>query len=80
MHFDRFDILEAYYLFGCHYSSGQTSKEYKYLTRIIRLGFKPASNLNVDSLSYNGREIFDNLVGEGGAYKEPKKRKNYLVG
>ena len=78
--FDRFDILEAYYIFGCQYSAGQFSKEYKYICRAIAVGFKPASNLNVNSLSYNGREIYDNLVNESKNYVQPKKLTNRLAG
>lgn len=62
MYFDRFDICEAYYLFGSDYHSGQFSKEYAYIGRALNLGFKPGASLRYESLSENGKEIYDNLV------------------
>jgi len=64
MYFNRFDICEAYYLFGTLYHSGQYSKEYAYLGRLIKCGFKPGRSFGEDSLSENGRAIFDNLVAK----------------
>jgi len=60
--FDRFDIVSAYYLFGCDYSSGQGSKEYGYVCRALNTGFKPGLLFSYDSLSDNGKEIYDNLA------------------
>ena len=62
MYFDRFDICSAYYLFGSLCNSGQGSKEYAYLSRAEKCGFKPGSNFRIESLSENGREIYDGLV------------------
>ena len=73
MYFNRFDILSAYYLFGSLYQSslrsskaslhpGQGSKEYAYLSRAEKCGFKPGPNFRIESLSENGREIYDGLV------------------
>lgn len=64
MQFDRFDILSAYYLYGSEYHSGQGSKEYAYMGRASNCGFKPGLSLSYESLSDNGKEIFDNLVAQ----------------
>ena len=58
--FDRFDIVEAYYLFFCHFHEGQWSDKYSRLSKMSRY-FKPRCNLSVETLTENGREIYDNL-------------------
>jgi hypothetical protein len=60
--FDRFDVCEAYYLYGSLYHSGQGSKEYAYMGRAHNLGFRPSASFSYESLSDNGKTIFDNLV------------------
>ena len=62
MHFDRFDICEAYYLFARDYHGGQGSREYAYLGRLSNLGFKSGPFLEVSSLNENAKEIYDSLV------------------
>lgn len=59
MHFDRFDICEAYFLalMECH--GGQWSKEYARLCRLMSY-FKPPPNLTTETLTENGREIYTN--------------------
>jgi hypothetical protein len=60
MHFDRFDICEAYFLAltDCH--GGQWSAEYARLCKLTRPGFfKPSPFLAVESLTENGREIYE---------------------
>jgi hypothetical protein len=64
MFFDKFDICSAYYLYGSEYHSGQFSKEYAYMGRALNLGFKPSDSLSYESLSENGKEIYDNLVSQ----------------
>ena len=64
MYFDRFDILEAYYLFGSLYHGGQFTKEYAYMGRALNCGFKPSPLLCAKSLTDNGRDIFCKLVSE----------------
>jgi hypothetical protein len=61
MYFNRFDIVEAYYLFLSEYHEGQASRRYARLCKMQRY-FKPAWNFNWDSLSDNGKEIYYNLV------------------
>lgn len=62
--FNRFDILSAYYVYGSDYHSGQFSKEYAYIGRVLNCGFRPADSLSYESLSDNGKEIYDNLVSQ----------------
>jgi hypothetical protein len=64
MYFDRFDVCEAWYLFACDYHSGQWSKLYQVFGRLQKLGFKPSPMLSYESLSDNGKVIYNNLVGE----------------
>lgn len=61
MHFDRFDICEAYYCFAMDYHEGQFSKKYKYIGRCHNLGFKPRPNLSWKTLSENGKWIYQKL-------------------
>lgn len=62
MHFDRFDICDAYYKFAAEYHSGQFSKEYKIFGRLNKIEYATAV---FGKLSENAQEIFDNLVKEG---------------
>ncbi len=67
MEFNRFDILQAYYLYGSEYHSGQGSKEYAYIGRVLNTGFQPGAwGMSYDSLSDNGKAIYDNLVAKRG--------------
>ncbi len=61
MYFDRFDIVEAHYLYCADYHSGQGSALYAKLCRIGRY-FSPRPNLSYETLSENAREIYDNLA------------------
>lgn len=64
MHFDRFDICNAYYLFAILYHEGQSSKTYEIFGRLDRMGYNPSPLLSFDPimLNDNEREIFDNLI------------------
>ena len=66
MYFDRFDIAEAYYLFFAHYHEGQASKKYRRLSCMSRY-FKPSPLLSVETLTENGREIYEALAAREGA-------------
>jgi hypothetical protein len=68
MHFDRFDIVEAYYLALTHCHAGQWSREYARLCRMARY-FRPSPMLSVDSLTDNAREIYESACARmlGGA-------------
>lgn len=62
MYFDRFDIVEAYYAFFCDYHEGMYSAKYRRLCRILEY-FNPSPLFNgYESLSSNGKMIYDNLV------------------
>lgn len=58
MYFDRFDICEAYYLAFSHCHAGQWSREYARLCGMLRY-FKPSPALDVDTLTGNGRAIYE---------------------
>jgi len=58
MYFHRFDIAEAYYLALSHCHGGQWSREYARLCKLSRK-FKPSPMLDVETLSENGREIYE---------------------
>lgn len=63
MTFDRFDIAEAYYLFFCHYHEGGGSTKYRRLSRMLRY-FKPSPLLSLETLTENGREIYEALAAK----------------
>ena len=58
MYFDRFDIVEAYYLFFVDYHEGQASEKYERLCKIQ--GYYSRVE-RYESLTENGREIYDRL-------------------
>jgi hypothetical protein len=59
MEFNRFDIVEAHYLFLTQYHEGQWSEKYSRLSKITTY-FKPARS--GITLTDNGLEIYNNLV------------------
>lgn len=61
MYFNRFDIVEAYYLALSHCHTGQSSKEYKRLSQITEY-FNPSFNLSYETLSDNGKIIYQNVI------------------
>jgi len=60
--FDRFDIVEAYWCYMVEWHGGQGSKEYKLTCVFHRLRFHPRPDLCADTLTENGRAIYDALV------------------
>jgi hypothetical protein len=58
MYWDRFDICEAWYLALAHCHGGQASREYSRLCKLMTY-FRPSPFLSVNSLSENGREIYE---------------------
>ena len=66
MYYDSFDIVEAHYAYYCDYHSGQGSIGYEQICRIkYRMQFKPSPLFTgYNSLSENGRVIYDNLVSQ----------------
>lgn len=66
MYFDRFDIVEAHYSFYSDFHSGQASYFYERLSRIGEY-FRPGAMFNgYDSLSENGKIIYDDLMQKYG--------------
>jgi hypothetical protein len=63
--FNRFAILNAYYMFASLCHSGQGSKEYAYFGRLDKIGYRPSLGVtshNPDRLDEDSREVFDRLV------------------
>jgi len=58
MYFDRFDIVEAWYLALAHCHGGQLSDEYRRLSKITQY-FRPSPMLSVETLSENGQVIYE---------------------
>jgi hypothetical protein len=61
--YDKFDIVEAYYVYFVHNHMGQWSKEYKRLCHMSNY-FRPGLFIKERgylSLTDNGKEIHDNL-------------------
>ena len=67
MYFDRFDICEAYAVLEWNWHSGGILQERPSNQRrnmstdfqLARMRFKPRPNLCYDTLTENGREIYD---------------------
>lgn len=63
MYWDRFDIIEAHYAYYTENHGGLWSPEYRRLCRIGEY-FKPGLGRNgYQSLTENGKAIYDNLAG-----------------
>jgi len=69
MYYDRFDIVEAYLIFYTNYHGGQTSREYKRLSK-IKTYYKPPQGwgYRYEDLRRNGKEIYKELVQERQRY------------
>lgn len=73
MYWDRFDIVEAHYTYCMDWHGGQWSPEYAKLCRISRY-FKPGTMFQgFETLSENGKEIYEALVRKH--QRKGKKRK-----
>ena len=77
-HFDRFDICEAHAVLEWDYNLGGLLRERPSNQRrreataiqLIRMQFKPRPDLSYETLTENGKEIYDELVMK---YKLPKE-------
>lgn len=77
-YFDRFDICEAYCALEWDYNKGGWLHERPSNRRrmesigvqLHRMQFKPAPNLSYNTLTDNGREIYDQAVERFGLPKE----------
>jgi len=68
--FDRFDLCEVHYLIECDYNingwlperpSNRRRNEATYV-QLYRMGFRPSPLLAYETLTDNGRDIYDLLV------------------
>jgi hypothetical protein len=64
MEWNRFDIVEAHYAFAVDYHEGQRSALYARQCRISQYFTPGATWQGYDSLSENGREIYEQLATE----------------
>ncbi|MCK5922633.1 MAG: hypothetical protein KAG66_16950 [Methylococcales bacterium] len=62
MYFDRFDIVQAYYLFYSHYHEGLPCGSYQRLCHIKTMYRPNHSDQLLSGLTDNGRVIYDRLV------------------
>lgn len=64
MYFNRFDIVEAHYMYYTNYHGGMHTTEYARLSKILTY-FTPSPLLRTeDDLEENSRMIYDSLVQE----------------
>jgi len=65
MNFNRFDIVEAYYVYFVNFHSGQNSVEYKRLIKMLNY-FTPSKSLRdkpcIDQLENTGKQIYSALL------------------
>lgn len=69
MEFDRFDIAEAYSVYSMHWNINGSTRRDVVLGRNIgvqlsRLRFRARPDLDEDTLTENGRYVYDNLVAK----------------
>jgi hypothetical protein len=71
MYFDRFDIVEAYYVFFVNYHEGQWSEKYRRQCK-MQSYFKPSLSVQNGKLDGNALEIYNALVENemGADFKE----------
>jgi hypothetical protein len=59
---DRFDICDGYYVFGMLHHTGMGSREYGYLSRLVKLGHRPSPAVQAGKLSSEGaRAVYRGL-------------------
>ena len=65
MNFNRFDIVEAYYVYFVNFHNGQNSVEYKRLNKMLTY-FTPRKSLRDDpcmnQLEDTGKQIYSDLL------------------
>ncbi len=57
MYYDRFDIIEAHYLFFAEYHEGQFSVKYRRLCKLLTY-FNPSPIFSYESMSDNAQNIY----------------------
>ena len=65
MHFDRYDIVEAHYAFCCDFHNGQWSELYARQCRIAKCFTPGPMWRGFESLTPNGKEIYESLIEKG---------------
>ena len=63
MYYDKLDIIEAHYWFCADYHEGQWSQKYARLSRIGQYYTPGPMHKGYETLSDNGKYIYDELVG-----------------
>jgi hypothetical protein len=64
---DRFDICDAFYVFGVLWHGGQGSKAYGYLSRLANMGYKPGHTVQKGKLESPGaRAVYRELCRSHG--------------
>lgn len=67
MHFNRFDICTAFYMFAMLYHGGQNSKEYRIFGRLQKINFKVVfTRTSPSDMNDNTKEIYKNLLERNG--------------
>ena len=64
MEFNRFAIVEAYYLFASLHHGGQNSGWYGVLSRLSNMRFRPSPVLSVENMDEDTREVYESLVAK----------------
>ena len=65
MIFNRFDLVEAYYVYFVNFHGGQNSVEYKRLSKMLNY-FTPRKSLRdnpcIDQLEDTGKQVYSDLL------------------
>ena len=75
MYFDKFDICEAYYIYLYNWNSGGVTNRWYITSRrnrqnqsisaqLHRMKFKPSPLLSEETLTENGRDIYNDLINK----------------
>lgn len=82
MYWDRFDIVEAYYVYMTLWHGGQSSREYR-LTGVFRkIRFRPSPFIGIGKgygLSENGRAILAGMLRKRRAGIDPVRDRRRLI-
>jgi hypothetical protein len=62
MHYDRFDIIEAHLAYCMDFHDGQWGRLYARMSKIHGYFIPGAAWSGYDSLTENGRQIYDNIT------------------
>jgi hypothetical protein len=65
--FNRIAICDAYYWYGVIHHTGQFSQEYKYLSRLTAIGYKPSHSVEHGRLDHDAAVVYARLVRQNQA-------------